>query len=316
MPSFSIAICTHNRADPLEQALSSICMAKPPTSSDFEVVVVLNKCIDESAAVVGHFENRLPVVLATEERLGLSHARNRAVEICSGDFIVFVDDDVCVDPLFLVAYETAFRRFPEADIFSGPILPDFEGGPPAWLKRALPVVGSAFALQRVERDGAPIGRSSVPYGCNYAIRSTVQKKRSYDPELGRGDVAWLRNGEETVLLEAMLASGCTGRWVSGALLYHMIPPDRQTVEYLWRYYEGYGTLLGIQEAKGLLRPRSIVSAAVELASAEVTYRVARVAAPPDRWARALVRAAVRRGRWKGFRIENRESGKRSSHESR
>src|SRR5436190_9775281 len=167
MAKFTVVICTHNRADRLGRALSSLQTATPPSRYEWEVLVVLNDCTDRSAEVAGSFLDRLPLVAVTEARRGLSHARNRAVERCQGDFIVFIDDDVRVDAGFLVAYEDAFQKWPEDDVFSGPIVPVFEGAPPAWLTRALPVVGSAYARQEVVRDGAPIDPAAPPFGANY-----------------------------------------------------------------------------------------------------------------------------------------------------
>lgn len=298
METFCIAICTHNRARRLEKALTSLCMATPPRCFNWEIAVVLNACTDTSADIVQEFSGRLPVFAVVEPRQGLSHARNRAVEACRGDFIIFIDDDVCVDQNFLVAYEAAFKKWPEADVFAGPIVPTFEGSPPDWLERALPAVGSAFGLQRVERDGARIEVSALPYGGNYAIRSSVQKQKLYDPALGRGAVAWLRGGEETELLKAIIGGGALGYWVAAALVEHVIPPDRQTLAHLWRYYEGYGILMGTMQSTQRHRTLSTLSAAVEIASAELIYRAARLVAPPERWAAAMVRAAVRRGKWK------------------
>jgi glucosyl-dolichyl phosphate glucuronosyltransferase len=197
-----------------------------------------------------------------------------------------------------VAYENAFQKWPEADVFAGPIVPVFEGEPPTWLERALPAIGSAFGMQVVERDGATIEAAAPPYGANYAIRTSVQKQRRYDPALGRGPVGWLRSGEETELLKAVLAGGSSGRWVATALVEHVISPDRWTLGYLWRYYEGYGMLVGVMERTGRPGRLSMVSVLGEMAFAELAYRAARLAASPEHWAVAMVRAAIRRGKWK------------------
>src|SRR6185503_5922382 len=89
-------------------------------------------------------------------------------------------------------------------------------------------------------DGSPISPVRLPYGCNYAVRSVLQKKRPYDSSLGRGPVTWLRGGEETEMLGALFAEGATGRWLTGAAVQHVIAAERQTMAYLWRYYEGCG----------------------------------------------------------------------------
>jgi glucosyl-dolichyl phosphate glucuronosyltransferase len=55
-----------------------------------------------------------------------SRARNRAVYAARGDYLVWTDDDVVVDPNWLAAYVAAFRRRPEAAVFGGPVFPRYE----------------------------------------------------------------------------------------------------------------------------------------------------------------------------------------------
>ena len=304
MGSLSVAICTHNRAGSLEQVLASFCTLLPPKNFDWQLVVVLNACTDTSAEIVRAFCDRLPLVVAVEERPGLSRARNRAVGSSKGDFIVFVDDDVRVEPGFLRAYEAAFQKWSEDDVFSGPVMPTFEPKPPDWLLKALPVIGSAFGRQVVERDGAPITRDRLPYGANFAIRRTAQERLSYDSGLGRGAVDWLRGGEETVLLEKVLAGGSSGRWVAAAAVDHVIGPDRQTFDYLWRYYEGYGAVTSILASRQEAHRRigSMLGSLAEMVVSELAFRIAYLFAKESVWAPLMVRAAVRRGRWKGRRL--------------
>ncbi len=298
MASFTVAICTHNRAKRLQAVLASLAAATPP-ATEWDVLVVLNDCTDESADVVRGF-TALPVAMVAEERPGLSHARNAAAAHARGAFIVFIDDDVRVGPRFLSAYGDAFRRWPDADVFSGSILPVLEGSPPPWLIGALPAVGSAYAGQSVARDGAPIEAGRLPFGANYAIRRSVQLRFPYDPLLGRGPVDWLRGGEETAVLKAILAGGSSGHWVEDASVDHIIDAERQSLDYLWRYFEGYGIDVGIRERRrGRLRPQAV---ALDMVLAEIAYRYRRMVAPPEGWARAMVKAAVRRGKWKSRRL--------------
>jgi glycosyltransferase involved in cell wall biosynthesis len=290
MVSFTVAICSHNRAASLQRALASLQAALRP-DVQWNALVILNACGDESDAVVGRAAASLPVRAVAEPRVGLSNARNRAVTEIASDYVVFIDDDAIVHPNFLVAYAAAFRRWPDADIFGGVIRPTFEGTPPDWLLRALPAVGSAYAARTVDDNGGPITPARLPFGTNYAMRMSVQRAHSYDPALGRGRTGWIRNGEESEAILAALATGATGRWIAGAIVDHVVPADRQTVEYLWRYYEGYGRLRGLQGHR-----RRALSARV--AASYLAYRWARLTAPPEGWAKALVRAAARRGEWK------------------
>ena len=84
-------------------------------------------------AVIKAFADRLPIRREFEPERGLSHARNRAVDAAKGDYIVWTDDDVVVAPGWLAAYIEAFRRWPEAAVFGGPIIPRYAPPVPKWL---------------------------------------------------------------------------------------------------------------------------------------------------------------------------------------
>ena len=123
MPT-TVAICTLNRAELLRRTLDWPAVMRLPDDADWEVVVVSNNnCIDHTDAVIKAFADRLPIRREFEPERGLSHARNRAVDAAKGDYIVWTDDDVVVAPGWLAAYIEAFRRWPEAAVFGGPIIP-------------------------------------------------------------------------------------------------------------------------------------------------------------------------------------------------
>jgi len=59
--------------------------------------------------------------LLHEKRQGLSNARDCAVANAKDDYVLWTDDDVIVEPNWLVAYTDAFRIWPKATLFGGPI---------------------------------------------------------------------------------------------------------------------------------------------------------------------------------------------------
>jgi glycosyltransferase involved in cell wall biosynthesis len=300
----TVAIATRNRAGSLGRALTSLAAPEPP-GIPWEVVVVLNDCQDDSEAVVRGFAEHLPLVVGTEAVAGLSRARNRAVELATGDLILWTDDDVVVSPGWMRAYESAAKANPEASFFGGPIAPVFERTPPPWLtESALPVIGSAFAWREVERDGERVTPDRLPYGANFAIRAEVQRRHPYDPALGQAPIGWVRNGEETSVFEAILAEGGSGVWVKDAALTHIIPPDRQTLDYLTRYYEGFGRLT----ARPARSPLARLAVWGDSAVAEWRFRRAKPEADPAGWLLSLQRAAIRRGRWAALRETRKEAG--------
>ncbi len=73
-------------------------------------MIILNDCTDQSEFVVNQFRCRLPIVSEIEPQPGLSRARNTAIEVASGNVMIWIDDDVQVEPDWLRAYEAAFMR--------------------------------------------------------------------------------------------------------------------------------------------------------------------------------------------------------------
>jgi glycosyltransferase involved in cell wall biosynthesis len=301
MPKISVAICTWNRAGLLRRTLAALAAAHPPRRWKWELVVVLNNCTDATPMVLDEFRARLPIVDTTELRPGHANARNRAIEAASGDVILWTDDDVLVHPDWLCAYEQAFEQWPQAGIFGGPIVPRFEGDVPAWLQRSWHLCGSAFAVRAVPQGAAGIvlEGEDFPFGANFAIRADAQRRWRYDGQLGRRPGRWLLGGEELAVIRAILADGGTGRWVPEATVEHIIPQERQSVDYLRRYFEGHGYLLGTYYHRDRDPQRNRMREFGHAVALEAKYRWLRMAAGPRRWVPALVAAAVARGRWIG-----------------
>jgi len=300
---FTVAICTWNRADLLAQTLEELTRLEIPAGLEWELVVVNNNCTDHTPRVLEEFADRLPLVRAFEPNPGHSNARNRAVATASGDFIVWTDDDVLVDPGWLAAYRRAVDAHPSAAFLGGPVEPWFEDGIPTWLQRTFDQVSNAFAVRDLSSEPFRItgedGR--LPFGANYAIRRDAQARHAYDPDLGRGPDS-MKGADETTVLLGLLAEGAEGWWVPDARVRHFIPAERQTVRYLRGYYEGQGEVAvasGPAPAGRFTwwgRPAWMWK---EAALAELQYRAQRLLRPPERWLPALKHAAYLRGRLRG-----------------
>src|SRR6478752_2238901 len=100
----TIAICTWNRSKSLRATLLSLRQLLIPPGIDWELVIVNNNCTDDTNEVIEQFADGLPILLLHERRQGLSNSRNCAVQGAKGDYILWTDDDVIVDPNWLLAY--------------------------------------------------------------------------------------------------------------------------------------------------------------------------------------------------------------------
>jgi len=237
----TVAICTRNRARSLDRTLESLTQMRIADGLSWEVVVVNNNSTDDTDSVIGNYAKLLPIRGEFEAKPGHSNARNRAVAAAKGAYIVWTDDDVIVDPEWLAAYVAAFRRWPDAVLFGGKVLPDLAEPVPAWLKESWHIVAGAFALRDFGEQPLPLtldGRR-IPFGASFAICAEEQRAHPYNPELGLAPGRPVL-GEETAVMEAILLGGKKGYWVPEAKLRHCIPQQRQTMQYLGNFYTALG----------------------------------------------------------------------------
>lgn len=291
----TVAICTHNRSASLRLLLESLCSVVPPAASEWEVLVVANACTDDTVAVAESFRARLPLRVEPETRPGLSAARNRAVRVATGDFILWTDDDARVESGWLAAYAEAFRADPRAAFWGGTIRADFEGGDPAWLRPAWDHLHTAFAVREAREPGRVIdGRDGeFPYGCNFAVRQRDLPSSPFDEELGRHPGLPLRGGEEIALFHRLLAAGRHGRWVPEAVVHHRIGPERQTLRYVRTYYQGQGLTMGATPWDG--PSQSLTRLIGRAIRRECAARLARWRGDARGWLIEMHRAAWTRG---------------------
>jgi glycosyltransferase involved in cell wall biosynthesis len=297
----TVAICTWNRCQSLRQTLDGFTRMAPPRDARWELLVVNNNCTDATDDVIRQYESRLPLRRAAESTPGLSHARNRAVQESTGDYIIWTDDDVTVVPNWLSAYADAFRRHPEAAIFGGPIRPTFEGTPPEWLTRIYPTIAGVYAACDHGPEAIRLHYWATPWGANYAIRKREQLGHMYDPELGYRPgrmIGW----EETEVIRAMLANGVEGWWVPEAALQHHVPPARQTTKYLRTHFYTRGRYFGsrwtdVDEHYVFGRPRWMWRQAI---TSELRYRIRRVASSPEVWIDDLISSSETWGILNGY----------------
>ena len=292
---FTVVICTWNRASLLLQTLKQLTRIERPTAS-WEVIVVNNNCTDETDSVLDRFAGQLPLRRVFEAEPGVSNARNTAIRHAAGEYIVWTDDDVLIDSDWLCAYERAAKRWPEAAVFGGPVRPKFEGTPPSWLIAIWQQVGEVFAARELGKEPIELdGADNVPYGPNFAVRTREQRNFLYDPGLGRKREEGLL-GEETAVVEAILAAGGKGWWVPDAVVEHFIPQGRQTIEYLRTYYTLVGKTHYRQNRHGterLRQPRPWLWC--KSLRAEIVYDFARLSGNPHRWLKPLIEASILRG---------------------
>ncbi len=238
----TIAIPTHNRAALLGQTLASLGPLAIPAGARVECLVIDNASADATPAVVRAAGPALkfPLRRVLEERVGSSFARNRAVDEARGELLCFVDDDVIVEPDWLLELVGEMERR-RLDAACGMVMPRFLAPCPSWLGPRLYVklaVHDAGAIEQM----TPAEREQVHhyFSANVAFqRNAFELFGRFREDLGvvGGNPI---SGEDTELFARIIARGGSVGFAARARVHHLIGPERLTASYLRRKSFAFG----------------------------------------------------------------------------
>lgn len=125
----SVIIPTHNRAETLRNAIESIILLLG--EAVFELVIVDNNSTDNTKEIVESYPLLAKYVF--EGRTSFTMARKTGADNATGDILLYLDDDVLVQPGSLRNIVDIFSRYPDCGIIAGRIEPKFTQEPPAWV---------------------------------------------------------------------------------------------------------------------------------------------------------------------------------------
>jgi GT2 family glycosyltransferase len=239
----TVLISTHNRATLLEKTLTSLNRARRPSDFHTDVLVVANACTDETPVFLETYlaqaadKNWLPLAWLVEPQPGKSHALNRAIPELQSNLVALVDDDHRVDENYLTAICSAAESYPDATLFCGRILPDWDGSEPAWVHDTgryriypppVPVQDQGDAPHPVGLEGP------TPGGGNLILRRAVfDRVGDFATELGPQGHN-LGGGEDTDFILRTLNAGEQLVYIPDIKQYHFVDPERLRLGYLLR----------------------------------------------------------------------------------
>ncbi|MBI1882392.1 MAG: glycosyltransferase family 2 protein [Chloroflexi bacterium] len=111
VPSVSIIIPTHNRSASLRSTLDALCLQTYPLER-VEVIVVADGCRDQTVQMLQHYEAPFTVGVIEQPSQGPAAARNNGAAKATGQFLIFLDDDIEAAPLLIEAYVHAHQSRP------------------------------------------------------------------------------------------------------------------------------------------------------------------------------------------------------------
>jgi glucosyl-dolichyl phosphate glucuronosyltransferase len=241
--NITVVLCTYNRCCSLPNALNSIAASTLPQSVNWEVLVVDNNSDDQTREVVEEYRSRYPgrFRYLFERQPGLSYARNAGIREAKGEVIVFMDDDVIVDPTWVQNLTAKMHNCEWAGV-GGRVIPEWNCTPPQWL--ALDQWYALGPLPNFDFGPDACELTEPPFGANMAFRKEMfEKYGSFRADLGRRPGTLMSN-EDTEFGARLLAAGERLRYEPSAVVRHPVQQGRTDKTYFlsWWFHKGQANI--------------------------------------------------------------------------
>lgn len=248
MREISVILCTYNRAHNLAECFAHLDRQERAEDVDWGLVVVDNNSSDDTADTVKLLsaDCGFPARYLFEGKQGLSHARNCGIDGTESPCVVFIDDDIRVEPTWIRAIHDTFQD-KDCDAVGGPIHVVSPEPLPKWIKPDM-----LGFLGEVDYGDAPRqldGVNESPFGGNMAFRRTaLESVGRFNPELGRkgegSQADELFKGEETDFFSRLAKQGGTIWYHPLAGVRHEILPYQLTRRFFLTLHYNEGLLSG------------------------------------------------------------------------
>ena len=241
-PFVNVIIATRDRTDLLQDALDSILASNYP---NFEIIVVDNAPSTDATArlIRDRYARTRCVRYVREDWPGLSVAHNRGILEASAPFIAITDDDVLVDPDWLVELMRGFSTCDHVGCVTGLIFPvEIQTRSQLWFEQYggfnKGFKQKVFDLQEHHPNDPlyPYTAGKFGTGANMAFRTSVLLEMGgFDPATGVGTLTF--GGDDLSAFFEVLQHGYRLVYQPNAIVHHR---HRSDYAGLRRQIYGYG----------------------------------------------------------------------------
>lgn len=243
----SVAICTHNRGDDTMQAIESLLQGDMAYTA-YEILIIDNCSTDHTKEQFESMNFPAHVRYIFEPQLGLSYARNRAIQEARGEFVLFLDDDALASASWIREVVRIFDMDSEIGCVGGKIVPIWEGGKPEWIPDDFI---SLYSILDFSNEIVEMKEPYIPFGANVSFRKSIFKDiQPFRTDLGRiGNN--LLSGEESDLIGRIRAKYKI-YYNPYAAVEHKISKSRLNKRWLLRrvYWQGISDATQHQSSSG------------------------------------------------------------------
>ncbi|MGK7880257.1 MAG: hormogonium polysaccharide biosynthesis glycosyltransferase HpsE [Crocosphaera sp.] len=233
--NFTVVIPTYNGAKRLPLVLEKLQLQTSVCHLTGEILVIDNNSDDDTANIVKTYQKNWlfswPLKYDFEPRKGLAFARQKGVKEAQGELIFFIDDDNLPKKNWIYeAYQFSIK-YPKAGAFSGKIVGDFGQKTPD----NFGVISQFLAI----RDPGPKPclfepeKLRLPPGAGLVVRRQVWVESvPLDCKLIGPQGTKPMRGEDYEVLLYIYKKGWEIWYNPKMIIYHLIPNDRLSREYL------------------------------------------------------------------------------------
>jgi succinoglycan biosynthesis protein ExoM len=218
--SVSVCIATYQRNERLSAVLDDL--ARQERLPD-QVVIVDNDAAGSARAMVEqHLAGAAPfsILYDIQPQRNIAMTRNRTVELASGEWLAFIDDDERAPPDWLRRLLEAAHSY-QADGVLAPVEPRLPEDAPAWIRR-----GRFYDFPR-QPSGALVPLNFMRFG-NVLLRGQLLRTMEgpFDARYG------LSTGEDGDLLVRLVHRGARIVWSNEAPVFEPIEHRRLSLRWL------------------------------------------------------------------------------------
>jgi glycosyltransferase involved in cell wall biosynthesis len=267
-PAIRVIIPTCGRQELLRRTLDSVLAARRPASLE-SIIVIENGRKSGAEDVVTTFAERYPVEYLFSPKPNKSEALNFAVQRFAQvhDLIVFFDDDVRLSNDTLIVYAREAEEQTRGAFFVGATGVDYEVEPLEWVKPMLPLSATGWMPSREKICLT----TSDGLGFNWAgYASDLIGMGGFDPRYGPGSGV---RGQETNMYQRLLAAGVASVFLPDAMVYHYVPRERCSPQWVLQRYRELGGKQGLDRSSDPSRQLIFLAQTVRSLLAAATYSV-------------------------------------------
>lgn len=249
-----VIIPTHNRLALLARTLDSLLACEPPPERPVRAIVVENGGRFGVEAMVTGKRSWLTLEYAYHEVGNKSSALNAVLQHVDDALLLFLDDDVRLDPRMLVEYSRAAGAGRSGCFYGGGVLVDYEITPPDWLMEHLPLSARGCRPDSLDPESMPFF-----FGANWAAFSAdVRAAGGFNPRVGPGGKS-MGTGQESAMQAQLKAAGLERVYLRDAVVWHYVPASRSSTAWTLhrRYRDGITQGLRYEVPAGLSTFRGV-----------------------------------------------------------